>query len=249
MSKTTKEIAKRPETAMERPDFIPANDVRGTEGIGRDDVKMPRIILAQGLTAQVQEAKDGFQVGVLFHETTEEIYGKGPLDFCVLRVDPPRWIEFWHKDSGQKGVKRMNVPRVLPDDSINPDTEWGPNGEPPVATKFYDYIVGLLPIDPSDPMDRIAALSLKGVTLKAGRLLNTMIKRKRAAVFSPNYVVSSFSDKNAKGTYANLRFDSNGWAATQAEYALREALFEILKDKDVTIERGTGEDAEDAERE
>jgi len=103
--------------------------------------RMPRLAIAQGLSPQLQRNDPKYiaelRLGQLFNTLTREVYGEGPLEFCVVRRLPSRWIEF---DAERKVVD----PDVPPND---PRTKWRttPEGrKPPIATQFLDFVVVLL---------------------------------------------------------------------------------------------------------
>jgi len=239
---------------MERPAYLKQGDVRGTEHIKKADLLLPRLALAQGLTPQVMEQKEGFVPGVLFNSMTEEILGKGPIEFTILRADPPRWIEFYPRTQGG-GVKDMNVP------AHDPRTQFRQNeqgqSEPPQATMFYDFIIATLPLKPN-PMDSVIALSMKSTGLKVARRLNTLMKYRNAPTFAGKYKLTTAVEKNAKGIYAIFVVDNSdiaspcsyvgskgqlepGWVDTNTAAAC-EAMFTALQDRSVTVDRtGAGD--------
>ena len=222
-----------------RPDFLPQHDARGTEHLTKDDLQLPRLSLAQQMSAQLIPGDpaqiQGLTLGDMFNNLTGEIYGKGPLEIIVIRADKPRGIEFYGEGSGMKGVKDYNV-------SMNdPRMQFGPNGERPTATKFYDYVVLLLDaqgeIDPS----RMVALSLKGSGLKVARQLNMLMKMRAAASFSTRYRLETAIERNTKGTFAIFKVKTAGWV-TAEQFELSQALYESIKDKNLEIEREPGSD-------
>ena len=230
-------------TDMARPDFIPAGDTTGTEHITKDDVQMPRLALAQSLTPQVIESKEGFAVGVMFNNLTEDILGRGPIQFTILRADKPRWIEFIPREQGG-GVKDMDVPANDPRTKFTVDE----NGkkQKPLADKFYDFIIVMQPPDPTDPYGKLIGLSFKGTGLKIARQLNGLIKLRNAPVFAGMYLLTSIMTKNAKGTFAIFQVKNDGYIKDQPTYELCKALAESLKDKDITISReGAEHDPDD----
>lgn len=219
---------------MQRPSFIPVDDTTGTEHITQDDIQMPRIALAQGLTPQVMEAKEGFQVGLMFNNITEEILGRGPLRFSILRADPPRWIEFNPRDQGG-GVKDMDVPAH--DSRTRFWVDENGKKQKPLADKFYDFIIALHPLDPSDPFARVIALSFKGTGLKIARQLNGLIKIKHAPIYAGVYDLRSEVTKNAQGTFAIFNVKNAGFMTDQGTYELLNVMADQIRDKDVKISR------------
>jgi hypothetical protein len=221
-------------TGMERPSFIPKGDVTGTEGITKEDITLPRLALAQSLSPELDDSKqgsyiEGLRLGDMFNTLTREVYGKGPLTICVLRAARPRYVEFIPRELGG-GIKDPNVP---PNDAR---TQWGPSGERPTATKFYDFVCSLLPMNLGNPMERIIAVSMKSTQLKIARQWNGLIKMRNAPVFAGNYFITCVDESNAKGKYKNYSVRNAGFVNDETEYKLRKGLYEALMTLDVAIE-------------
>lgn len=213
--------------AIVRPAFLPKDDVRGTEHIGKDDMRIPRLALAQQMSHEVNPTDpkfiEGLKVQDMFNSLTRRIYGRGPLELVVVRSDPPRYIEFWPRDQGG-GIKRFNVD---PDD---PATKFGDKGEPPLATMFYDFVVMLLP--EREPI----ALSLKSTGLAVARDLNGLIKSKMAPIFAGKYRLLTGMKTNKKGTFATFILQDADWV-DEDTYHFAEKWHESLKGKVLDIDR------------
>lgn len=177
------------------PDFIPVGQATGAEGIGREDIQMPRIAIAQGTSKQMLEGNqlfiDGLRLGQMFNTLTSDIYGKGPIEVIIVRRDPPRWAEF-DED------RNMIDPDVKPGD---PRTEWRTNekGErlPPIATQFYDFIVYV------PTTGETVALSMSKTNIKAAKKLNGLIKMRipPVPIYARRFLISTAMETNDKGTY------------------------------------------------
>lgn len=230
MAKKEEALAPVAPAALEaRPSFLPAQSTRGTEDLTRDDIQMPRIGLAQQMSPELAEDNpkyiDGLKQGYMFNSVTGEIIGKGPITFTVARCDRPRYIEFIPRELGG-GVKDPNVP---PND---PRTQFGPNGETPVATKFYDFII----VRTDTPQPEVIALSLKSTGLKVAKQLNALMKLRNADIFAGQYSLMSVKEKNAKGEYYNFSVKNAGWV-TEEQYKFAQEVYEALKNKDIAIDR------------
>lgn len=225
-------LATQEETSlMNRPAFIEEQDIRGAEHIGKDDIQMPRLGLAQAQSPQLLEGDpkyiDGLRVGELFNNLTDTSYGKGPLVFSVVRADPPRGIEFTPLEEGG-GIKDFDVPL---DD---PRMQWDGENKP-IATKFYDFVIMIW------PTKELIALSLKSSGLKVARQLNTYIKLRSAPVFAGKYELTTTMAKGPAGQYATHVVKNAGWT-NEEEYQATSQAFESLKDKTIEIERVQDED-------
>jgi hypothetical protein len=125
--------------------LITGGSGQGTEGFEVDDLRLPRLSLAQGGSPQVKRANpkyiDGLREGDLFNDLTGEIYGGGPLEVVFIRFLGKRAMEFWSKESGQSGVKDFDVD--LDDPRLAFTTDDKGNRISPAATLFYDYLIFL----------------------------------------------------------------------------------------------------------
>lgn len=237
----TEAIEKVQPAAMAMPDFLKEEKSKaGLENITNDDVKMPRLALAQQMSPELQEMDpkyvDGLKVGDFFNTLLKEVYGKGPLTFVVIRNDKPRGVEFFPRAEGG-GVKDFNVPLTDPRMQFTD----GPDGKrvKPVATKFYDYVLYL------PEFDHLVAMSLKGSALGTAKNLNAMIVMRNKPCYAGLYTVLSTMQKNAKGTFAVPVVDNAGWVQTKSDYDRFVALHEQFKGKELKIDREPGEDDED----
>lgn len=228
------DIAKQGTQALARPSFLPKGDTRGAENITKDDIQMPRLGIAQAQSPQVldgnpKQIKD-LKAGNIFNTLTGKVINL-PVEFTVVRTERPRYIEFIPRTEGG-GIRDYNVP------AGDPRTEFtmrDGKSIPPVATKFYDFIVLLLPIDQNDPMSSVIALSLKSAGLKVARALNGMIKLRNAPSFAGKYRLSLKTETNSKGTWWQPVIENAEWVS-EDEFALAGMIYESLSGKSISIE-------------
>lgn len=220
----------------------------GNEGIGRDDILMPRLGLAQKMSYEIDATNqnryiEGLKFMELFNSVTKKNYGTGPLHFVVLRRDDPRWIEFNPLEEGG-GIKDRDVP---PDD---PRTQWV-NGEKPVATMFYDFIVLLLTdFDPQEPLQNVIALSLKSSGIKAAKHLNFLIQQRGDKLVCKGVyelTTGHDTDKKSGGVYAIYKVRNAGWLKPDSDIEkLAIQMFNTWKDAPAPkIDRGDEDDSFD----
>ena len=234
------ELATQNPGALQRPSFLGANDARGTEDITKDDIQMPRLGLAQALSPQIEDGNpqkiDGLEVGMLFNNLSKQVYGKGPISFTVIRSDRPRYIEFIPRQEGG-GIRDYDVPANDPRTQFTTDSVTG-KSVPPIATKFYDYVIMLLD---EQYNNELVVLSLKSTGLKVARALNGMLKMRNAPSFAGKYTLSTGMDKNAKGRFAVFKVDQAGWV-TEAQFKLGEAIYNGLIGKTIAVDREPGDE-------
>lgn len=209
------------------PDFLKDTKPEGLEHLNEADVQMPRLLIAQQMSPQLNPDKPQYmeelKTGDLFNSLTGAIFGRGPLQFTVVRADAPRWIEFIPREQGG-GIKDPNVPFG------DPRTEWQADGKPPIATKFYDFIIVLL------PSREFISLSLKSTGIRVARQLNGLMQARMKPIWSGVYAVDSVSTTNAKGSFFIPRIKNAGWIQTEWQGFLKEA-FDSLKHAVIDIHR------------
>lgn len=236
------EMVKQDNGLVERPSFIPSSQ-EGTEHMEQEDVQIPRLTIAQAMSPEIEEGHAKFikdlKVGDIFNSLTQRIYGRGPLQFAIVRASKPRWVEFAPRDEGG-GIVDPEVPAGDPRTEFRID-EFGKR-KPPIATKFYDFVIVL---DPEDVCE-VVALSLKSTGITVARALNGLIKLRNAPLYAGVYQAVSKSKKNAKGTFYQFNIVPAGWPKTQATFDNLKELYEALKVKDVKIHtEGTEVDEND----
>lgn len=187
---------------MERPKSLDPDDLRGTEDIREDEIQLPRLAIAQGLSPQLVPGEGkfirGLTIGEMFNDITEEIYGTGPLTVVPVKRHVTR-IEFDPND------KKVPVDRDVPYN--DPRMKWsrgtGPNGEdePPRATEFVEFICLLLrPGKPPEPV--VVSIKTTNKQMRdAARKWTTYIATRGTAIHTGMYKLSSKIEKgrNKKG--------------------------------------------------
>jgi hypothetical protein len=155
------------ETAMETFDDLIADAGRGTELIGANDVRPPRMMLCQSGSPQRKPDHPKQIIGLneldLFNSLSNEIYGRS-VRFTVIASLGSHWVEF----NEDLTVADPNVPEG------DPRTEFTTLADgtrvKPVATKFYDYLLWLV------DQNEVVAFSLKSTQIKVAIKLNGMLK-------------------------------------------------------------------------
>lgn len=251
----TKDIATIPKglegmISLDRPEGKDEGTL-GNESIGRKDILMPRLGLAQKMSPEIDPTSigryiEGLQFTDLFHSLSKKIIGKGPVYFVILRRDHPRWIEFNPINEGG-GIKDPDVR------SGDPRTIFGADGEKPIATEFHDFIVLLLnEFNPSDPMANIVALSLKSSAIKAAKHLNLLIQMRGPKIICKGVyelTTGHETDKKTNGVYAIYKFGNAGWLKPSSPIEkIALEMFEAWKDRKVEYEREPGDEGFDPEQ-
>lgn len=255
------EIAKTQTTALagQRESFIAKGDLTGTENITSDDLRLPRVSIAQGLSTQLIEGDsnyiDGLKMFDMFNDLTGEVIGRGPVKFIVVRRDVRR-IEFLPRSEGG-GIVDLNVPYIDPaTGKIDPRNEWSVvDGEriPPKATKFVEFVILMLR-EGRDPEPIM--LSIKDTNKfnrRAIERLTGFIKLRNAPIYAGLYELASKTEKNDSGTFGvpvisnagsldNLNVDDATWERNKALYAFAEGFAKSLEGKAIIVDREPGDE-------
>jgi hypothetical protein len=153
-------------TAIDSFDDLVADAGAGTENIGTNDVKPPRLMVCQSGSPQRKPDNPKQIAGLneldLFNALSNEIYGR-KLNFCVIAMLGHNWVLF---DADLKVVERD-----LADD--DPRCQWTTdddgNNVKPEATMFYNYLLWL----PDN--SEVVVFSLKGTQIKNAVKLNGLL--------------------------------------------------------------------------
>lgn len=231
---------------MDRPKSLDPNDRSGTEDIGVDDLRFPRLAIAQGLSNQLIPDDSSYIKGLalfdLFNDLSGEIYGRGPLTFVPVQRDVRR-IEFTPREEGG-GILDLDVP------ANDPRTKWTvEDGQrvPPRATRFVEFVVLLLR---DGKVPEPIVLSIKDTNKfnrRASEQLTAFIKFRGTAIYTGLYTVSSKSEKNDSGTFGVYVMKNAGFIPTDipagaALFKFAKDFAESLKGKKVIVQREPGVD-------
>ena len=224
----------------------------GTEGITAEELRLPRLAIAQGLSPQVTPGDGQFILGLtlfdMFNDLTSEVYGKGPLTFVPLQRTVRR-IEFTPRSQGG-GIVDMDVPANDPRLRWSWSTEdhSGKADVPPAATTFVEFVILLLR---KGAVPEPVVLSIKSTNKhnrRASDQLTTFIKMRNAAIYAGLYTVDTLVPaKNDKGTFGvptikNAGFIPVDTPAGKALYTFAKEFHEGLAGKVVVVDREPGSD-------
>lgn len=200
--------------------------VAGRDNIGRDDVLIPRLCVAQKLSPQLNKKKEEYiedlEEGDIFNSVTGEIYGTAvtviPLFFFK------QFIEFKPKGEGGGlgGIVRMYGPGELPPAE---DLAFGPNQTAPKCTEFKNRMSLLLKDDGSvEPI----IVSFKSTGMKAARKWNFLIQEKPFAAYAFQYELSSVDQSKNGNDFKGLSV-KRGDFTPAAVYEKAKEYFENLE--------------------
>jgi hypothetical protein len=228
--------------AMERPKGRESGPA-GTDDISADEIRLPRLAIAQGLSPQITPGDGAYIEGLvlfdMFNDLTGQVYGKGPLTFVPVRRDVRR-IEFKPRSEGG-GLVDPNVPKN------DPRTKWSEAEDgtrlPPAATEFVEFIILLLVKGKAPEPIVLSIKTTNKWNRKAADQLTTFIKLRNDDIYAGLYTVDTKSPaKNDKGTFGvptckNAGFIPTDTPAGAALYAHAKAFHESLAGKTVVVDR------------
>lgn len=180
------------QAVAERPKSIDPKDRSGKEEFTADQIRLPRLTVAQGLHPQLvsnqPEYIKGLSIGQMFNDVTKEIYGTGPLTVVPVYRHIAR-LE--HDPNDKKVILDRDVP---PGD---PRLKWsrgtGPNGEdePPKATEYWQY-VSLLLRPGKEPEKLVVSIKTTNKEMRAAaELWTTYIDGRSGPIYSGLYRLTS----------------------------------------------------------
>lgn len=235
---------------MDRPKGLDPNDLSGTEDIDLNEIKLPRLAIAQGLSKQIIPGEgvyiQGLAIGQMFNDVTSTVYGNGPLTVVPILRRVSR-IEF---DPDNKGVPLdRNVPANDPrmQWTKDPNDPTGKKGIPPRATEYVEFICWILqPGKRPDPVV-VSIKTTNKYQRAAADLWTTLVGTRRSAIYTGLYHISSKMEKgkNKEGQETifgvfivkNAGYIPMDTPVGAALVAQAKAFHEELKGKNITVNR------------
>jgi hypothetical protein len=211
------------------PDFLKdKTTARGTENIDAQHMVMPRIAICQSNTPQRKRQNpafiEGLEEGHFFNTLTKRNYRDDirfiPLFFYVSRI--------MFKPIEQGGGLMCQAPDGVSCQLNNGGrclhNAWGPNGEPPDCTEFYNF-PALILLD--DGPAEFGVLSLKSTGIKAAKELNSMIRFRKKDAFAGIYRAQTVPDRKQDQDFFNITISNSGWV-TPEQYSFAESQYEAI---------------------
>lgn len=234
-------------TISKRVSFVPEGDLTGTEDINENDIRFPRLVIAQGLSPQItpdsSEYIKGLSLFELFNDLTGENYHRGPLKFVpVKRI--VRCIEF---DPENRGVPLdLNVPLNDPRRDWTENEQTGER-EPPKATQFTEFVLLLLQEGRKPEPVVLSVKHTNKWNSNAAKRLSTIVKL-RPPIYSTYFTVESKSEKNDSGTFGvyavkqvmaldDAEQSDVDWEKSANIFNMAKQFHESLKGKTIVVER------------
>lgn len=228
-----KALVRQTPAALALPDFVNRDDRRGADNITSDDIRLPRLVLAQGQSPEVTNGDPkriaGLEKGDIFSNLLQTNYKAGPVEVVIVRRESPRAVEFYPRKGkpgyipGKEGIKERNVP--LDDPRCKFDEE----GNPPVATIYHEYVA----FDAKTREPYI--LSFKSTSAGAARAINTFLSLRKGPAFATTFKISS-ALKPFEEASAYVFTVQPGGPVDKETFDFAAGLFEDLKGRAVSDE-------------
>jgi hypothetical protein len=220
------------------PDHIHQGEARGNEGVGQDDIIIPRLELVQGLSPAVKEGDpgyiDGAKPGMLMNSVTKQLYGKEVMVVPVVYMK--QWL-VWRKRkfSDEKGREQTTEGGFF--GSFNAEHEANAR----MAEEIKNSGIDSLSVEVIDTPQHLCLLvnfnngtveevmvSMPRTKAKVSRQWNSMIRLAGSDRFSRVYRITSALEKRNGNDYYNFVVAQSGFPAPVL-YKQAEKLYEQMQ--------------------
>lgn len=210
---------------------------RGSEGVGVDDLVIPRLELAQALSACVKRKDpgyiDGCEVGHLYNNVTSEIYGESIQVVPVFfRKEFLIWID--RKSPGKPDGPGFRGAYATKEEAENelPHVEHSEHCEIVDTAQHFVVIVK------EDGSMEEAVISMAKSKMKVSKQLNTLVRLNGGDRFGRVYTVESVDDAKGDDDFMNLKVSNAGFPS-EPVYRYAEKLYESIKSGARDVDRST----------
>jgi hypothetical protein len=227
----------------QRPSFMDVGDRTGKEDIGPEDIRLPRLAIAQGLSGQLSPDDstyiEGLRLYDMFNDLTGDVYARGPITFIPIKRSVKR-IVFDPDNRGQ--ILDMDV---QPED---PRNEWtrGPNGEriAPAVTKYVEFVIFMLKDGGGTEPIVLSIKCTNKFQTRAAEKLTSLIMNRNAAFYGGVYSVASKSEKNDNGQFGVYVFHALGFVQDPNLYNAAKKFRESITGRTIIVNREPGSEDE-----
>ena len=218
-------------------------DVRGKEDIRTDELQLPFLSIAQKTSTVVDKGEDAYIEGIeffdMYNSATKQVYGRGPLNFLVVRG--PLRRAYIPDENGRMGEDiPWDDPRCdWPEGEAKKN--WKGKGKPkPEGVRVLDYVCLLLTEMGIEPV----TISFKSKSFTAGNMLQTFIGLVRGPVFTAMFAVRSNEDSNDAGKFGKFAVLPAG-KPSKEQADMAAAFYEAIKDKKIAVKDDGVSDADE----
>lgn len=220
-------------------DLITTKNRKGfEEPTAKEDIEIPRVRLLQALSPEVAALGSTLKPGQIVNSITKAVM---PEHFMPI-FKFTNWIRFNPRDARKEGFDPAYKPGELIWTSSDPTDErvikegsWGPDGTPPLATKFLNFFCYF------PGQETPVILSFSRTSFKAGKHLLSLAQMlvkdgKPADMFQGKYKLGSKQEIGATGTpYYIYTIESAGYASDD-EASQGGGMWTQFRSKDIKVE-------------
>ena len=231
MAKAIKKNAPTKMVSKDQPKWMENTGTRGQEGVGIDDLTIPRLSLVQDLSPQ-RKKKDpqyieGAEEGMLFNNVSNFLYGEAVVFIpCFYRKE---WV-MWKSQSeggGFLGAYTSEREAMEKFRAEGYEGQLDKKGNPMYEVNDTGQQFGLIVREDESVEDIV--ISLAKSKRKVDRQFNTLVKMAGGDRFSRMYKISAVSDQNAAGQdYFNFGVEAMGFVMNEDIYRRAEAMYESI---------------------
>ncbi len=231
MADENKELVTKAPTAIDRP------HTRGHENhVAQEDMLIPRVMLIQFTPPKTVEIDPAvITPGKIINSVTVQELPKDAKGYPFIPIKRSvNWVRFnpqKQEDPNFDPSYEMGAMIWSSNDPKDPrvlkEGAWGPKSEPPLATKFINYLAWF------PGLDFPAVLSFARTSFKAGKALTTMTEMLHRAddLFRWKYRLLAKQEQNdQKQKYYVLAVEEIG-RTTDEEFAKAEEIYGIFAEK------------------
>lgn len=240
------------------PAFMDQYRGAGTEGVGREDLEVPRLKLLQALSPECAEF-DTAKPGMFWHTLADEPIGKSikivpiytDISYILWRprhqgggilaraVDGVHWtpanaVFSVQPKKDNKETAEWKTASTVAQSGLD---QWGsslpsdPNSQP-AATKMYNVVVVLVGL-PREMSPVVLTLQRSAITV--ARKFMGKIKISSIPSFGQYYTMESVEEHGQLGTFYNFKFTKDGLVQDEKEFLDYKDTYEAFKDMGLHI--------------
>ena len=248
----TKEVATTEEEMFPAvaPDYMNQDSTRGQEGVGVEDLTIPRLDVIQDLSPQHKSNKpeyiEGAEVGMLFNSVTKNLYGDTVYFVPVFfRKEFVIW-KSRNAGGGFMGAYPSEAAAKHELESQSLDlTELDTKGDPMYQITDTAQQFGMIIHDDGTTEDIVMSMSKS--KMKTSRQLNTISKIAGGDRFSRVYKISAVEEQNKQNQdYWNLTVSQLGYTPEDV-YHKAEKMYDSISSGVRDVNRDAEETTDETE--
>jgi hypothetical protein len=227
------------------PDYIKQGTNRGSEGVGMDDLTIPRLELVQALSPCRKKNDpayiEGAEEGMLYNNVSREIYGTSVVIVPVIfKKEYLIWKDRKLGGGFRGAYSYLEEAQAMIQELVNADPQ---NNQGLDAVDTGQHLCLL--VRPDGRIEEIA-ISMSRSKMKVSRQLNSLVRMTGGDRFSRSYLVEGVPDKNDKNEdFFNFRVSQYGFPSQEA-YQQAEELYEAIKSGEREVKINNEQEGESA---